>query len=368
MHKMRNSSQRFHFQTRVLNLKLKREFGTAQLRRTHQRTVVLRIEDRQLHSIGFGECIEHPTYLTECESLIEEIQQIEAWLNRCDESAEIPQICMNLKENLEFFSSYARSAVDQALWDLYARSRDQTTAACLASQVRLADMSTRKSSITIGLSTPSMMVAELENYFNWPILKIKLGGEEDTEILRLIRAKAPRKTIRIDANEGWDPEHFAEVLRVCEQSRVELIEQPFHRQESKTTRLLRHATTLSIIADESCCQPLDVEKCAGVFDGINIKLYKCGGLLPAAWMIEKARQLNMKVMLGCMVESIIGVSAMAQLSGYADFIDLDGACLISNNPTSGMVLEDGIVLASNHKGNGFDHSPLEILFRNSMDD
>lgn len=348
-------------ETCIYELQLKREFGTAQLRRRSQRSVLVRITDMDSGHHGFGECIEHPTYRTRCESLQHSIDKIAGWLRNAD-ATDLPSISACLEEEGKDFSIFARSAVDQALWDLHGRKSNMPTAQCIMEYFHIPLRDTTRSSITIGLDTPDMMAEDIGNYISWPILKIKLGGADDLSCLSRVRQLSDRKILRVDANEGWDTHNFLEILRLCEKSGVELIEQPFHRYDVEATRLMRHSTILSVIADESCRKFEDVEDCAGIFDGVNIKLYKCGGIFNAARMILKARELKMKVMLGCMVESVIGVSAMAQLSAFADFLDLDGACLIGNNPTSGLELRSGSLIPFEGPGNGFDQTPLHRLF------
>jgi L-alanine-DL-glutamate epimerase-like enolase superfamily enzyme len=355
---------KFAVHTRIINLKLKREFGTAHLRRKTQRTVLVRVTQRDDDShAGFGECIEHPAWGTTCEHLIQEISHAAEWMESLEFSS-VVEASHWLTDQADRLSSHARSALDQALWDLHGRIKSVSTSSSLMEICPLVSRGTARSSITIGLDTPGAMAADLENHLAWPIIKIKLGGGSDIEALQLIRTRARAKVLRVDANEGWDTDNFLELLRACEAARVELIEQPFERHELESTRLLRHATIIPVIADESCCGLEDVDSCSGIFDGINIKLYKCGGLLTAARMIARARELKLKVMLGCMVESVVGVSAMAQLAPYADFLDLDGATLIANNPTTGMELNAGLISFPQQPGNGFDQQPLQKLFDN----
>ncbi len=194
-------------------------------------------------------------------------------------------------------------------------------------------------------------VREAEPY---PILKIKLGGENDKEILRAIR-NVTKKTIRVDANEGWKvKERAVEKIKWLEQEGVEFVEQPMPASDLAGTAWVRERINLPLIADENSLRLRDVPKLQGAFDGINIKLMKCTGLREAVQMINAARACNMKVMVGCMVESSVAISASAQLSPMIDYADLDGNVLITNDPFDGVRSLDGKLTLSDRPGLGVE--------------
>ena len=196
-------------------------------------------------------------------------------------------------------------------------------------------------SYTISIDTPEAMAAMAEKIREYPIIKIKLGfpGQENLDEARLaaIRSVRPDAKIRLDANAGWDSQEAIKLVKRLEKFDLEMIEQPTAKQDINGMGIVQAATSIPIVADESLQNINDIDRlhAAGV-QGVNIKLMKCGGIAPAVEMIRRARSYGMKVMLGCMVETSVGVSAMAHLIGIADWIDLDTPLLISNNPFAGL--------------------------------
>jgi L-alanine-DL-glutamate epimerase-like enolase superfamily enzyme len=178
-----------------------------------------------------------------------------------------------------------------------------------------------------------------------PIYKIKVGIAEDLEKLKAIRQHT-NAIIRVDANAGWSFDQAMQILPVLEELNIELIEQPLAKEDFEGTKALRATTSIPILADESCVGEKDVEKCAGYFSGINIKLTKCSGITPAFEMIKKARFLNLQVMLGCMNESSIGTAPMAHLAPLVDFLDADGPLLLKEDLGAGIDFVDYLLKPS----------------------
>jgi L-alanine-DL-glutamate epimerase-like enolase superfamily enzyme len=195
-------------------------------------------------------------------------------------------------------------------------------------------------SYTIGIDTPEIVAEKIREAEGFPVLKIKMGLENDREIMETVRAHTNRP-VRIDANEGWTRDEALEKMRWLEGLNVELVEQPLPAADLEGVRWLAGRTSLPIFADESVRVASDVPKLAGAFHGINIKLMKCGGIREALRMIHTARACGMKVMLGCMIESSIGITAAAHLSPLADYADLDGNLLIRNDPATGVTALEG---------------------------
>lgn len=213
-------------------------------------------------------------------------------------------------------------------------------------------------SYTLSIDTPEAMAAMAEQVKAYPYIKIKLGapGQEalDEERLRAIREVRPDAKIRLDANAGWRAEDAVSLIRRLEKFDLELIEQPTAKDDIEGMGVVQRATDLPIVADESVRTLEDIDRLhqAGV-RGINVKLMKCGGVAPAITMIERARSYGMQVMLGCMVETSIGVGAMSQLMGTADWVDLDTPLLIANDPFSGLTYtENATVIAPTGFGLG----------------
>jgi L-alanine-DL-glutamate epimerase-like enolase superfamily enzyme len=194
------------------------------------------------------------------------------------------------------------------------------------------------------------MVAKMEE-MPWPIYKIKLGTKDDLNIIRNLR-KHTSAIFRVDANTAWSAEETLDYAPELKELGVEFIEQPLKPDDWEGHKLLFEKCVLPIIADESCQKEEDVSRCAGHFHGVNIKLMKCGGLTPAIRMIHEAKKLNMKVMVGCMTESSVGITAIAHLLPLLDYVDMDGALLLANDPAEGVIIQHGEVIFPKRNGIG----------------
>ena len=205
---------------------------------------------------------------------------------------------------------------------------------------------------SIGIDTPEVVRQKVEEAKDFPVLKIKVGRENDGEILAAVR-EVTDKPLRVDANEGWhDKEQALEKIRWLQRLGVELIEQPLPAAMIEETAWLRERVDIPIIADEAVQRAGDIPRLAGAYDGINVKLVKAGGIQEAVRMIHVARALGLKVMLGCMIESSVAVSAAAHLSPLVDYADLDGNLLISNDPFVGVAVERGKLILNDRPGLG----------------
>ncbi len=204
---------------------------------------------------------------------------------------------------------------------------------------------------TIGIDSLERMVEKLREFPGWPIYKIKLGTPQDLEIVRQLRRHTDA-VFRVDANTAWTAEQTLRNARELSSLGVEFIEQPLPRDAWDEMRRVFAESSLPIMADESCQVEEDVERCAGCFHGINIKLTKCGGLTPARRMIRRARQLGLLVMVGCMTESTVGCSSIAQLLPLLDYVDMDGPVLIARDVATGVRLDHGRVVFPAENGCG----------------
>jgi L-alanine-DL-glutamate epimerase-like enolase superfamily enzyme len=208
-----------------------------------------------------------------------------------------------------------------------------------------------KSTFTIGIGTPEQMRAKVREAAEYPILKIKLGTDRDVELLDAIRGETDRE-LRVDANCGWTVKQAIAMLPVLEEFKVTVLEQPLVPTDIDGLGLIRRRASIPLIADESCVTTADIGKLAGNVDGINIKLAKCGSLREAIRMIAAARALNMMVMVGCMIESSIGITAAAHFTPLVDIVDLDGAALLAEDPFSGASITGGQVRLPDGPGLG----------------
>jgi L-alanine-DL-glutamate epimerase-like enolase superfamily enzyme len=205
---------------------------------------------------------------------------------------------------------------------------------------------------SIGIDTPEMVVQKVKEAADFPVLKIKVGQDNDEGMLAAVRRITDRP-LRVDANEAWrDKEAAIRRIQWLAGQGVELIEQPMPAAMIEETAWLRQRAGIPIIADEAVLTSSDIPKLAGAYDGINVKLMKAGGIQEAIRMIHVARAFGMKVMLGCMIESTLGISAAAHLSPAVDYADLDGHLLISNDPFTGLAIDHGKLILNDRPGFG----------------
>ena len=240
------------------------------------------------------------------------------------------------------------AAFSMALWDWWGQK-------CEKPVFNLMDFKTEKlplTSFTIAIGELDEIGQKIDEADPYPILKVKLGTPTmDRDIMTEIRRHTD-KVIRIDANEGWEPETALELTKWLADQNVEFVEQPFPADQLDKTAALKAKSPLDIYADENSINSADIPQIAHAFDGINIKLMKCGSLEEGKRMINLARFYDMKIMLGCMVETSVGITAAAQLAGEVDKVDLDGNLLINNDPYLGVKVEEGRLVLPNGNGLG----------------
>jgi hypothetical protein len=238
------------------------------------------------------------------------------------------------------------SALDMAGWDLHGKMRRKP----LYEIFNVDPSRSPLTDYTIGIDSLDKMIEKIELH-PAPIYKIKVGGDDDLEKLIQIRKKTDA-IIRIDANAGWTLEQAISYMPVLKDLGIELIEQPLAKENFEGILKLREHTTIPIIADESCVGLKDLEKCKDVYTGINIKLTKCSGITPALEMIKKARNYNLKIMLGCMNESTVGTSALCHLAPLVDYLDADGPLLLKEDIATGITYNNNYIKLSENPGLG----------------
>jgi len=297
-----------------------------------QKTLIVDLEHRDLH--GYGEATTNPYYGATVENMAAALigvqSEIERW-SPSDPAAFWDALHPALDEQ-----PFAHCALDQAAHDLWGKAAGKPV-------YRLWGLSLDRlpvSNYTIGIDTIDQMIAKLDEYPGWPVYKIKLGTPHDLEIVRQLRRHTDA-VFRVDANCGWTADETLRNARELRDLNVEFIEQPLPADAAEEMRRVAAECVLPVIADESCGVPADVVRCHGRFHGINIKLVKCGGLTPARRMIAQARRLGLKVMVGCMTESTVGISAIAQLLPQLDYVDMDGAVLLAQDIATGVAVERG---------------------------
>ncbi|HXK00820.1 MAG TPA: dipeptide epimerase [Verrucomicrobiae bacterium] len=205
---------------------------------------------------------------------------------------------------------------------------------------------------SIGIDTPEITKQKTLEAADYPVLKVKVGLATDEPTIEAVRS-VTKKPLRVDANEGWkDKEEAVRKINWLEKMGVEFIEQPMPAEMIEETRWVRSRVHIPVIADEACQRASDIPRLKEAFDGVNVKLDKSGGILEAYRMIQIAKALGMKTMLGCMVSSSVSVTAAAHLSPLVDYADLDGNLLISNDPFHGVRVEKGKLVLPGKPGLG----------------
>ncbi len=227
----------------------------------------------------------------------------------------------------------ARCALDLALYDRIARRHGLP----LYELLGLPKPAPMPTSFTIAIDTPAAMARMAAENRHMPIIKVKLGSDDDESRLKAIRAARPDARLRVDANAGWSLQEAIYQVQALESYDLEMIEQPLPKDQIEAMGEVQTHTHLPLVADESVQTLQDVERLAAAgVRGINLKLMKVGGLTLGLRILKRARELGLQVMLGCMVETSLGTTAMAHLAGLADWLDLDAPLLVSNDPFDGV--------------------------------
>lgn len=265
-----------------------------------------------------------------------------------------PSTLPALLDRVAHLNPAAKAAVDMALYDYLGKRLDTPVYSLLG----LDPQQTPRTSFTIGIDPPEVMARKAAEAAQYPVLKVKVGTPHDEEILEAIRTVRPDATIRVDANQAWSPKEAIERINALAIYDLEFVEQPVPAADLEGLGLVTSSVDIPVIADESCIVPSDVPKVAPYVDGINIKLMKCGGLYPALMMIHTARALQLQVMMGCMIESAIAITAAAHLSPLLDYADLDGNLLVDDDPYRGVTVEDGRLILPDLPGLGIEKAVL----------
>ncbi len=327
---------------KVFDLYLNDTFKIAYDQRDIQKTLIVGLEHNG--NMGFGEATASNYYQIDIVSIIETLEK-----NRHN----IEKISFNsleeFIENLTFFfqdNNFAMCALDVAAHDLYGKLNGVPIHQYWGLDTSIKPLT----NYTIGMDELPKMIDKIKA-FPWPVYKIKLGTGDDLSVIQSLR-KVTDAVFRVDANCAWTPTQTIEYTKSFKTLGVEFIEQPLAAGDWEGMVEVYKYTTLPIIADESCVEMIDVARCKGYFHGVNIKLMKCGGLSMARKMITQAKSLGLKVMVGCMTESSVGISAISQLLPMLDYVDMDGPLLIRDDIASGPSYHDGEVIISDENGTG----------------
>lgn len=323
-------------------LQLQHTFAISHSQRDTQETLVVELSDGPHR--GFGEAAATSYYGITVAGMMEDLEKIRPTIEAG--AGLSPEALWEQCAPLLPHNRFALCALDMAMHDLQGKRKGLPLHQLWELDTRFTPLT----NYTIGLDSVENMVKKMLS-FPWPLYKIKLGTKEDLKIVRELRQHTDA-LFRVDANGAWTVEETLRYSRTLRELRVEFIEQPLPAADWQGMQRLYKKTTLPLIADESCQTEADVASCQGLFDGINIKLPKCGGLTPALRMIRQARTLGLKVMAGCMTESSVGISATAQLLPLLDYADLDGALLLKQDIAEGVYFEQGKARYPDRAGTG----------------
>ena len=332
-----------HLEAEVLELTTRHPFLIARGGQALHHTVWVRVRDDD-GCVGWGEAAPTTYYGESPETVLAALKLYAPHLPRDPFDLESTERALR---NTLADNPSARAALSTALHDLVGKRLGVP----LYRLWGLDPAATPISTFTIGLDTADKIRAKVLEAEPYPVLKVKLGTNRDDEILRTIRG-ATDKELRVDANCGWTRKQAIRMLPMLEEFGVTVLEQPLPAHDREGLAAVTRTARIPIIADESCLVATDIPPLVGVVDGINIKLAKCGSLREALRMIAVARAHGMMVMVGCMIESSIAITAAAHVTPLVDIVDLDGAALLASDPFEGATIEQGRIVLPSGPGLG----------------
>lgn len=330
-------------------LKFRHPFTISKGTKTHQPTLIVELEHMGIK--GYGEAPAIAYYNIPVEKMIADLEAKKMFVEKF--AFTDPERYWHYLHHLIPNNHFLVCALDIAAWDLYGKLKGKPLY-----QLWNGDISKNPiTDYTIGIDSIEKMVAKLQEK-PWPIYKIKVGTADDIAIVKALRENTDA-ILRVDANAAWDLETALQLIPQLKELGVELVEQPLAKDNWEGMKVLYKASPLPLYADEACVYEQDVEKCKDHFHGINIKLTKCSGITPARRMINRARELDLKVMLGCMNESTVGSAAMAHLLPFIDQVDMDGPLLLEEDVATGLSYDFGKVTCSDQPGLGITFTGLQ---------
>jgi len=333
-----------HVQYKKIETPFVYPFTIAKGTKTHQPALIVSLEHRG--KIGYGEAPAITYYDITVDKMMEDLERKKKFVEQFAFTE--PERYWHYLHHLFPNNPFLVCALDMAAWDLTGKLRNKP----LDLLWHIDRMKMPITDYTIGIDIIEKMVDKMKAK-PWPVYKIKVGVPGDIDMVTALR-KHTDAVFRVDANAGWTLSEALDKIPVLKELGVELIEQPLAKDNWDGMKKLFKISPLPLFADESCVFENDVEKCAGYFHGINIKLTKCSGITPARRMIEKARSLGLQLMIGCMNETSVGSAAMGHLAPLFDYLDMDGPLLLAEDIASGIQYDDGKVMMSELPGLGLE--------------
>lgn len=327
-----------------IDLPFKYPFTISKGTKTHQPSLIVRLD--YFGQTGYGEAPAISYYDITVEKMIADIEEKKVFIEKF--SLSDPERYWHYLHHLFPKNPFLVCALDMAAWDIYGKMKRQQ----LHQLWKLDTSNSPLTDYTIGIDTVEMMVKKMTEK-PWPIYKIKVGFDGDVEMVEALR-KHTDAVFRVDANAAWSLDEAMKKIPLLKELGVEMVEQPLAKDNWEEMKILFENTVLPLFADEACVSEHDVLKCHNYFHGINIKLTKCSGITPAKRMIEKARELSLQVMIGCMNESSVGTAAIAQLAPLIDHVDMDGPLLLAEDIATGVTFNNGKIQYTNSFGLGIE--------------
>jgi len=330
----------------IIELRTRHDFNIARAAAPAQRrNVWVRLQRDGME--GWGEAAPNAFYAEDADTVVAALEAYRAIIERAAAQTDIERdLIAALASRHPKYPPHpsARCAVSAAMLDLLAREAGQPVWQFLG----LSDQAPR-SSFTIGIDDLEVMREKAREAATYSILKIKVGTARDEEILKMLREEVPGARVRVDANTAWTADQTIALLPMMRDYGIELIEQPVAADDYEGLAKVTSVSDIPIIADESCRISEDVEKLAGKVHGVNIKFAKCGSVYEALRIVKAARSHGMQLMLGCMIESTLGIAGAIQIASLMDYVDLDGAALLANDPFRGPHIDDSGALHFNRE-------------------
>lgn len=332
----------------IHNLKFRHPFTISKGTKTHQPTFIVELEHFGIK--GYGEACAIAYYNIPVKKMAADLEAKKTFVEKFAFTE--PDRYWHYLHHLFPQNPFLVCALDIAAWDIYGKLKRKKLY-----ELWNGDISKNPiTDYTIGIDSIEKMVAKMKEK-PWPIYKIKVGTADDIAIVKALRENTDA-TLRVDANAAWNVETALKLIPQLKELGVEFVEQPLAKDDWEGMKILYKESSLPLYADEACVFESDVEKCKDHFHGINIKLTKCSGITPARRMIDKAKELGLKIMIGCMNESTIGSAAIAHLLPFIDHVDMDGPLLLEEDIATGIDYDFGKIIYSDRPGLGIEYKGL----------
>jgi L-alanine-DL-glutamate epimerase-like enolase superfamily enzyme len=331
------------------DLKFKHPFTISKGTKTHQPTLIIELEYFGIK--GYGEAPAITYYNIPIEKMIEDLENKKSFIEKF--AFTDTDRYWHYLHHLFPQNSFLVCALDMAAWDIYGKMQKKRLYELWKGDISKNPLT----DYTIGIDSIHKMLTKMKEK-PWPIYKIKVGTTDDIAIVKKLRENTDA-ILRVDANAAWNVETALQLIPQLKELGVEFIEQPLSKDDWEGMKILHKESALPLFADESCVSEKDIEKCNNHFHGVNIKLTKCSGITPALRMIKRARELNLKVMVGCMNESTIGSAAIAHLLPFIDYADMDGPLLLDEDIANGIQYDYGKIIYGDGNGLGITYTGKE---------